>query len=153
LFFAIPDKTTTKEKVTQLVHKFGIQVDNLTQFLPQERVREFAAMKPFELLRETQRATLGTAHLQLHDDLIAMQSSGGKEKFEYDRLLGEQAVLTEECDSLEVEVKRLAQKRELQKFVSPNKEFYLIYLFIFLRGGKDLYYVGNSYLMCVCVCV
>jgi chromosome segregation ATPase len=38
------------------VQSFAIQVDNLCQFLPQDKVAEFAALSPVELLHSTQRA-------------------------------------------------------------------------------------------------
>ncbi|KAH6888056.1 P-loop containing nucleoside triphosphate hydrolase protein [Thelonectria olida] len=49
-------KETTHKKIQHLMTKFKIQVDNLCQFLPQDRVVEFAACTPVDLLRETLRA-------------------------------------------------------------------------------------------------
>ena len=60
-----------KEEVQALVAGLGIQVDNLCQFLPQDRVVEFAKMKPDELLVETEKAlgdsTLHDLHMQLKE--------------------------------------------------------------------------------------
>ncbi|KAF9772016.1 hypothetical protein IL306_010332 [Fusarium sp. DS 682] len=49
-------KESNHKQVQQLMRKFKIQVDNLCQFLPQDRVVEFAACTPVDLLRETLRA-------------------------------------------------------------------------------------------------
>ncbi|KAM0356068.1 hypothetical protein ACHAPU_000462 [Fusarium lateritium] len=49
-------KETNLKHVQHLIRKMKIQVDNLCQFLPQDRVVEFAACTPVDLLRETLRA-------------------------------------------------------------------------------------------------
>jgi len=43
-------------QVEQLVAHLGIQVGNLCQFLPQEKVTDFARMSPQELLENTEKA-------------------------------------------------------------------------------------------------
>uniref|UniRef100_A0A1D1YS75 Structural maintenance of chromosomes protein 5 n=1 Tax=Anthurium amnicola TaxID=1678845 RepID=A0A1D1YS75_9ARAE len=45
-----------KRDVIEIIHKFNIQVNNLTQFLPQDRVCEFAKLTPIQLLEETEKA-------------------------------------------------------------------------------------------------
>ena len=60
----------TQERVKQEMHKLGVQLDNLCQFLPQDRVVEFARLSPEQLLMETERA-IGNAELyDMHKDLI-----------------------------------------------------------------------------------
>lgn len=48
---------------------FSIQIDNLCQFLPQDKVVEFAAMTPVELLKSTQRAVASQEMIDMHSDL------------------------------------------------------------------------------------
>jgi chromosome segregation ATPase len=55
--FFINGKHSTKSAVMDMCKRFSIQIDNLCQFLPQDRVVEFAKMKDTERLR----ATLGAA--------------------------------------------------------------------------------------------
>ncbi|KAL6873828.1 hypothetical protein ACP4OV_013910 [Aristida adscensionis] len=45
-----------KKEVVDVIKKFNIQVNNLTQFLPQDRVSEFAKLSPIQLLQETEKA-------------------------------------------------------------------------------------------------
>ncbi|PON84829.1 Structural maintenance of chromosomes protein [Trema orientale] len=45
-----------KKDVTEITKRFNIQVSNLTQFLPQDRVCEFAKLTPVQLLEETEKA-------------------------------------------------------------------------------------------------
>ena len=51
-------KETGIKRIQEVVRSLKIQVDNLCQFLPQDRVVEFAACGPVDLLQETFRAFL-----------------------------------------------------------------------------------------------
>ncbi|KAG0036191.1 Structural maintenance of chromosomes protein 5 [Podila clonocystis] len=68
----INGENKTQKEVLKKVQSFNIQVDNLCQFLPQDRVSEFAQMTPQELLRETQRAVGGDEMLKNHDKMIEL---------------------------------------------------------------------------------
>lgn len=48
------EKTCSKADFLKLISKFNIQVDNLCQFLPQDRVQDFTKMNAQELLHNTQ---------------------------------------------------------------------------------------------------
>jgi structural maintenance of chromosomes protein 5 len=47
---------SNNRKVMTLAKEFSVQIDNLCQFLPQDRVTEFSQMSPTDLLFSTQRA-------------------------------------------------------------------------------------------------
>ncbi|XP_068658656.1 structural maintenance of chromosomes protein 5 [Aristolochia californica] len=49
-------KQVAKRDVIDVTKRFNIQVNNLTQFLPQDRVCEFAKLSPVQLLEETEKA-------------------------------------------------------------------------------------------------
>ena len=59
-----------KEDVADVTKKFNIQVDNLCQFLPQDRVVSFAKLSAQELLVETEKAVGGQVLLDAHQALI-----------------------------------------------------------------------------------
>jgi len=65
---------SNKKKVVELARSFSIQIDNLCQFLPQDKVVEFAAMTPVELLRSTQRAVASQDMLDWHESLKDLRS-------------------------------------------------------------------------------
>ncbi|KAL8949981.1 MAG: hypothetical protein Q9222_003959, partial [Ikaeria aurantiellina] len=67
--FSIDGKPSNKKAVIELCRSFTIQIDNLCQFLPQDKVVEFAAMTPIELLRSTQRAVAPQEMLDMHEEL------------------------------------------------------------------------------------
>ena len=60
----------TQERVKQEMHKLGVQLDNLCQFLPQDRAVEFARLSPEQLLMETERAIGNSELYDMHKDLI-----------------------------------------------------------------------------------
>ncbi|XP_042487447.1 structural maintenance of chromosomes protein 5-like isoform X2 [Macadamia integrifolia] len=60
----------SKKDVVEIIQRFNIQVNNLTQFLPQDRVCEFAKLTPVQLLEETERA-VGDPQLPIqHHSLV-----------------------------------------------------------------------------------
>lgn len=66
----INGKKSGTEEVRNRVRKLNIQVDNLCQFLPQDKVVSFAQLSTQELLRETEKATGKAELLNWHDKLI-----------------------------------------------------------------------------------
>jgi chromosome segregation ATPase len=60
----------TQAKVVEAVSALNIQLDNLCQFLPQDRVVAFAQMSPNELLLETEKAFGARELFEQHTRLI-----------------------------------------------------------------------------------
>ncbi|MCJ1475472.1 Structural maintenance of chromosomes protein 5 [Lambiella insularis] len=73
--YYIDGQPSNKKKVVELSRSFAIQIDNLCQFLPQDKVVEFAAMTPIELLRSTQRAVASQEMLDWHEMLKELRSN------------------------------------------------------------------------------
>lgn len=67
--FYLNGSPTSKKDILKVARHFSIQIDNLCQFLPQDKVVEFAAMNPVELLHSTQRAVAPQEMLNMHDRL------------------------------------------------------------------------------------
>lgn len=67
--FSVNGKPSTKKAVVEYAKSFSIQIDNLCQFLPQDKVVEFAAMTPVELLKSTQRAVGSQEMIDMHENL------------------------------------------------------------------------------------
>ena len=67
--FSLNGKPSNKKAVLEVARSFSIQIDNLCQFLPQDKVVEFAAMTPIELLKSTQRAVASQEMIEMHNDL------------------------------------------------------------------------------------
>jgi chromosome segregation ATPase len=65
--------TVSKKDIVEIIQKFNIQVNNLTQFLPQDRVCEFAKLTPVQLLEETEKA-VGDPQLPVHHRALVEKS-------------------------------------------------------------------------------
>ncbi|KAL3460623.1 P-loop containing nucleoside triphosphate hydrolase protein [Aspergillus heterothallicus] len=72
--FTLNGKPANRNQVLKLAQSFAIQVDNLCQFLPQDKVSEFAALTPIELLSSTQRAAAGAEMVEWHENLKSLRS-------------------------------------------------------------------------------
>ncbi|KAJ5110093.1 Structural maintenance of chromosome complex subunit SmcA [Penicillium argentinense] len=67
--FTLNGRPSSQKEIRKLAMNFAIQVDNLCQFLPQDKVAEFAALTPVELLHSTQRAAAGPEMVKWHQGL------------------------------------------------------------------------------------
>jgi chromosome segregation ATPase len=63
---------SNNKQVITLARSFSVQIDNLCQFLPQDKVVEFAQMNPMALLESTQRA-VAPELLEHHKNLIKIR--------------------------------------------------------------------------------
>ncbi|RUS31254.1 LOW QUALITY PROTEIN: P-loop containing nucleoside triphosphate hydrolase protein [Jimgerdemannia flammicorona] len=116
-FFSV-GQTATHKEVLAKVSALNIQVDNLCQFLPQDKVCEFAQMSPPELLRETQKAAGETELSSWHDQLTEKRSeqktlqsvrSGLSVKSDKDAL----AILDSRNANLERDVLRFQEREKI----------------------------------------
>ncbi|KAK5115109.1 hypothetical protein LTR62_001806 [Meristemomyces frigidus] len=101
--FAIAGKKVTNKDVKALMNSFSIQVDNLCQFLPQDRVVEFAALSPVDLLTHTQRAAAPPQMTEWHEQLKVMR------KEQKTRSITQQALV----DELKSKKHRQAEQQEI----------------------------------------
>ncbi|CAG8597007.1 13762_t:CDS:10, partial [Acaulospora morrowiae] len=71
-------KIVNHKEVQSKMASLNIQVDNLCQFLPQDKVSEFAQMTPPELLVQTQRAVGEKELITWHERLIKLREEEKK---------------------------------------------------------------------------
>ncbi|KAI5861094.1 P-loop containing nucleoside triphosphate hydrolase protein [Durotheca rogersii] len=62
-------RDSTHQAIKNVTSGLHIQIDNLCQFLPQDRVAEFAGLTPIQLLHETLRAAAPERMIDWHDQL------------------------------------------------------------------------------------
>lgn len=94
----IGNRPSTQKEIQKIVNTFNIQIDNLCQFLPQDRVASFAKIHPTELLIETERAVGSLGMVEKHKKLIELDE-----------------VRTVDVDTLKHEEERLEQMNKLQE--------------------------------------
>ena len=66
---------TTAAQVQKAVTSLSVQLNNLCQFLPQDKVFEFSKLDPIQLLVETQKAVARDELVTLQKDLIELRKS------------------------------------------------------------------------------
>lgn len=62
-------KEANHQTIKNVTTDLRIQIDNLCQFLPQDRVAEFAGLTPIQLLHETLRAAAPEPMIEAHEQL------------------------------------------------------------------------------------
>lgn len=114
-------RDTTHKEIQKLMKTLHIQVDNLCQFLPQDRVVEFAACTPVGLLHETLRAAAPEYMLEwqaelkdLHADLKTEQEKANSESELLKNLESRQ-------QGLQADVDRLRERQEIETLVQDLK--------------------------------
>ncbi|KAF8428232.1 hypothetical protein EV426DRAFT_528601 [Tirmania nivea] len=120
-FFFINGKTATHKSVQQLMKSFSIQIDNLCQFLPQDRVAEFAALDPVNLLRETQRAAAKPEVLEWHEALQKIGKEQKTLKAQREADMSTLANLESRQRALEPDVARLRERRDVLREIEMHK--------------------------------
>ena len=115
--FSVNGKPQGKKAVIELCRSLSIQIDNLCQFLPQDKVVEFAAMTPVELLRSTQRAVASQEMIDMHDTLKDLrrkqkdtQANAATDQEQLDNLESRQRLQ-------EADVERMREREQIEKRV------------------------------------
>eukprot|EP00301_Raphidiophrys_heterophryoidea_P004963 c12118_g1_i1.p1 GENE.c12118_g1_i1~~c12118_g1_i1.p1 ORF type:complete len:1149 (+),score=333.16 c12118_g1_i1:167-3448(+) len=134
--FTIDGKQVDYNTTRKFIHDLKIQVNNLCQFLPQERVREFAAMKPPEVLKECQRAVLGDDHVTMQEDLIRMLASGGQDQSEHDKWVVRAKELDADKTHAESELTRLQDKLRAEHECQMLRKTYALQAVIQAKEAK-----------------
>ncbi|KAG5983455.1 hypothetical protein E4U55_008110 [Claviceps digitariae] len=119
-------KETTHKKVQDLMRSLKIQVDNLCQFLPQDRVVEFAACTPIDLLHETLRAAAPEEMLQWQSQLQELHRDK-KELVEGVRTdVDALRNLETRQQGLQADVDRIREREEIQQKINDLRSALLL---------------------------
>ncbi|KAH8396756.1 hypothetical protein KR215_003906, partial [Drosophila sulfurigaster] len=97
--FYVNSKELSKTKFLDIVASYNIQVSNLCQFLPQDRVQDFSKMNPQELLVNTMSSVCDDEFIKNFNDLKEMKV----------KLLNAHADREKDKENLQKEQKRLEQ--------------------------------------------
>jgi len=128
-YYLVLGKKASQKAVLKFNKEFNIQIDNLCQFLPQDRVCEFAALTPIDLLRETQRAAAPPVVLEYHEKLKELQKKHKLASVEYDTNKGSLNTLENKQKMDERDVARVREREAIQReievleSVKPFREF------------------------------
>ncbi|KAK9808667.1 hypothetical protein WJX72_001584 [[Myrmecia] bisecta] len=103
----INGRTCNAKDIKDKMKEMNVQLDNLCQFLPQDKVASFAAKKPTELLLETEKAVGDSTLYDLHQELIQERN---------EIKLNESAAHNYEHDLAQLEKQNAAIQRDVDRF-------------------------------------
>jgi len=112
----INGRKESQHNVVEKVKRLNVQVDNLCQFLAQDKVISFAAMKPNVLLHETEKAVGGEEMLQNHLQLIKLKNTEKDSGHQYEQRTAVLEDLKKKNAALERDVIRFREReKQLEK--------------------------------------
>ena len=116
--YFIDGKKENKKRIQELARSFSIQVDNLCQFLPQDRVVEFAGLSPEDLLTQTQSAAAPDYMSDWHDQLKGWRKEQKARQTEQQELAETLKKQEDRQKNQQEDVKRLRDRAGLQDRVT-----------------------------------
>ncbi|KAK7528232.1 uncharacterized protein IWZ02DRAFT_438299 [Phyllosticta citriasiana] len=120
LFF-LDGQPTPHKRITELCKSFSIQIDNLCQFLPQDRVVEFAALSPVQLLEQTQRAAAPEHMTRRHEQLKEMRKTQKADQDARNREAESLAGLENRQNAQRADVDRMREQQQLKDKLEAYK--------------------------------
>ncbi|ROW10586.1 hypothetical protein VMCG_01897 [Cytospora schulzeri] len=124
--FSLNGKEITHKRVQHLMRELRIQIDNLCQFLPQDKVAEFAGLNSIDLLTKTLQAAAPQEIIDQQQELRSMFD----EQKEVQRQLGIEAETLRGWETrqqgLQADVERLREREEIQKTVADLEDVRLV---------------------------
>lgn len=108
----VNNRYSNKKEVITLIKKLHIQVDNLCQFLPQDKVSSFAAMNTIQLLKETERAVGQDELVELHEKLAELKKQKTKDDNDWKSIQKEVDDLKSQNLAVEKSIERFREKEK-----------------------------------------
>ena len=118
----INGKPVSRKQTVTFARNFSIQLDNLCQFLPQDRVVEFAAMHPVRLLHSTLQAVAPPDIITQHQALIELRANQRLLETENASDIDNLKNLETRQKGQEHDVQRLREREEIKKRLEYYKE-------------------------------
>lgn len=124
--FSLNGKEITHKRIQHLMRELRIQIDNLCQFLPQEKVAEFAGLNSVDLLTKTLQAAAPQEIIDQQQELRRMfdEQKEVQRQLEIDaeKLRGWET----RQQGLQADVERLREREEIQKTVADLADARLV---------------------------
>ncbi|KAF7723238.1 Structural maintenance of chromosomes protein 5 [Apophysomyces ossiformis] len=111
-------RSTTQKEVLSVIARLNIQVDNLCQFLPQDKVAEFAQLSPAQLLERTQIAAGEKDLTNWQNKLIAWRGEQKSLASSHTSNQSHLKTLIERNQALEKDVQKMKEREEILKTVA-----------------------------------
>ncbi|KAI1335364.1 hypothetical protein F5Y15DRAFT_420026 [Xylariaceae sp. FL0016] len=110
-------KESSHKAVQELVRNLHIQIDNLCQFLPQDKVAEFAGLTPVQLLHHTLRAAAPAHMIAWQDALIDLHKDQKTIWTEFESCAENLSGYERRQQALQADVDRLHEREVIEEKV------------------------------------
>ncbi|KAK6436245.1 Structural maintenance of chromosomes protein 5 [Oleoguttula sp. CCFEE 5521] len=121
--YLLDGKKSNKKQVIDFARTLSIQVDNLCQFLPQDRVVEFAALSPVALLAQTQRAAAPREMTDMHEELKELRKEQKEKQRSQETLVADLKNLENRQRLQQGDYQALQDRKELTERVAALEKF------------------------------
>jgi len=111
--YQLNGRNITHKEVWNFVKGFNIQIDNLCQFLPQDRVADFAKLSSIEKLEETQKAAARPEVAQWHNELKKLGAERSKHLADQEQSKTHLEQLQKRQDAQRADVERMTERKNL----------------------------------------
>lgn len=118
----INGQESTHKAVQSLTRNLRIQIDNLCQFLPQDKVAEFAGLTPIQLLHETLRAAAPEQIINQQTTLQDLHKDYKKVKEQVETTTETLKNHENRQQGLQADVDRMKQREEIQKEIEELRK-------------------------------
>lgn len=113
--FEIDGTKVNKAEMKKLCQRYDVQLDNLSQFMPQEKIAEFVNIKPDELLHMTVRSLGGVEREDMWSEISRMDEIVHENDGTLRKMKEKLERLVEHQQNSENEVQAYRQQQEIKK--------------------------------------
>jgi len=124
--FTINGQRANLKDVQQLMRTLSIQIDNLCQFLPQDKVAEFAGLSPVELLEKTLQAAAPPQMIDWQKDLKSHFKSQQEAQRSAEQSNEQLRNMEARQQILQADVEKLRERRQIQESIAKLEKLQVI---------------------------
>ncbi|KAK5663218.1 hypothetical protein OQA88_6636 [Cercophora sp. LCS_1] len=124
--FYLNGKAATHKVIKNLMTSLRIQIDNLCQFLPQDKVAEFAGLTPVELLTETLRAAAPPVMIEWQDKLKEHFKEQVEAEQNAERSREDLKVLETRQRALQADVEKIRERQAIQREIEKLEAMHVV---------------------------
>ena len=124
--FWINGKEASLKQIQKLNQGLRIQIDNLCQFLPQDKVAEFAGLSPVELLAKTLQAAAPPEMMAWQSELKELYGKQKEFQASHNDDAAQLARLENRQVSLQADVERLRERQRIAAEIVKLKEIQVV---------------------------
>ena len=133
--FTINGSRATAKDIQKLMRSLRIQIDNLCQFLPQDKVAEFAGLTPIELLEKTLHAAapaeMTAWQKELQENFVAQKEAQRHADQSSEQLRKMEA----RQQVLQADVDKLQERKQIQEEIERLEAMHLVLQYDEARGA------------------